>query len=386
MKYFIQLIIASSMLISNVEIAFAQKVKSENYNLLIGTYTSSGKSEGIYVYNFNVTTGISAYKSKAAGISNPSYLAISKDGKKVYSVSEAGRGKGSISAFNFNAASGELKWINSVTSGGDGPCYVEVDDRNNYVFSANYGGGSLAAIRVNEDGSLNGDVQSIQHEGSSVNKENQSKPHVHSAVLSPDNKFLLVADLGTDKVHTYRFIPGGKDALAPADPAFVNTKAGAGPRHLTFHPNGKFVYVVNELDGSVDAFSYNDGKLTSMQTITMLQEGFNGRIEAADIHCSADGKFLYASNREESNELVIYNIGKDGNLKLAGRQSVLGIAPRNFVIAPGGKFLLVANQNSDEIVVFRRNAKTGLLTDTGSRIAVGRPVCLKFVKLKRKRN
>ena len=380
MKYLIKLITVSLILIANIETSFAQKVKGENYNLLVGTYTSSGKSEGIYVYDFNVNTGASAYKSKATGISNPSYLAISKDKKNVYSVSEAGPGNGSISAFNFNAVTGELKLINSVTSGGDGPCYVEVDDSKKYVFSANYGGGSLAAIRVNDDGSLNSDVQRIQHEGSSIHKD-QSKPHVHAAVLSPDNKFLLVADLGTDKVHTYRFIPGGKDALAPADPAFVSTKAGAGPRHLTFHPNGKFVYVVNELDGSVDAYAYNDGKLTSLQTITMLREGFSGTIEAADIHCSADGKFLYASNREESNELLIYSVGKNGRLKFAGRQSVLGKAPRNFVIAPGGRFLLVANQNSDEIVVFRRNAKTGLLTDTGSRIAVGRPVCLKFVAI-----
>lgn len=378
MKRFKRSITLLSILITFFQISQAQKVKNENYNLLIGTYTSSGKSEGIYVYDFNINTGANSYKSKATGITNPSYLAISRNGKKVYSVSEAGRGKGSITAFDFDPASGELKLINSVTSGGDGPCYVEVDNSDKYVFSANYGGGSLAAIRVNEDGSLNDDVQSIQHEGSSVHKD-QTKPHVHTVVLSPDNKYLLVTDLGTDKVHTYRFTPGGRDALSPVTPAFVSTKAGAGPRHLTFHPNRKFVYVVNELNGSVDAFSYKDGKLTSLQTITMLRQGFNGTIEAADIHCSGDGKFLYASNREESNEIVIYRIAKNGKLKFAGRQSVLGKAPRNFVIVPGGKYLLVANQNSDEIVVFRRNAKTGLLTDTGSRIEIGRPVCLKFV-------
>jgi 6-phosphogluconolactonase len=378
MKRFKKSITLLSILITTFQISQAQKVKNENYNLLIGTYTSSGKSEGIYIYDFNINTGANSYKSKATEITNPSYLAISRNGKKVYSVSEAGRGKGSITAFDFDPASGELKLINSVTSGGDGPCYVEVDNSDKYVFSANYGGGSVAAIRVNEDGSLNDDVQSIQHEGSSVHKD-QTKPHVHTVVLSPDNKYLLVTDLGTDKVHTYRFTPGGRDVLSPATPAFVSTKAGAGPRHLTFHPNRKFVYVVNELNGSVDAFSFKDGNLTSLQTITMLRQGFNGTIEAADIHCSSDGKFLYASNREESNEIVIYRIAKNGKLKFAGRQSVLGKAPRNFVIAPGGKYLLVANQNSDEIVVFLRNAKTGLLTDTGSRIKIGRPVCLKFV-------
>lgn len=382
MKRFKKLIAASIFLVAGTGFVQAQKGANGNYNLLIGTYTKPGKSEGIYVYTFNVNTGTATYKSKVTGIANPSYLAISKNRKKVYAVSEAGRGNGSISAFNFNPASGDLKLVNSAPSGGDGPCYVAVDKNDKYVFAANYGGGSLGAIRVNEDGSLNQDVQSIQHEGSSVNKDNQSKPHVHTTVLSPDNKYLLVTDLGTDKVYSYRFKPGGRDALSEANPAFVNTRAGAGPRHLTFHPNGKFVYVVNELDGSVDAYGYKDGKLNPLQTITMLREGFNGIIEAADIHCSADGKFLYASNREESNEIVIYRIGKNGRLTFAGRQSVLGKAPRNFVIAPNGKFLIVANMNSDEIVVFNRNIQTGLLTDTGTRIAIGSPVCLKFVAVK----
>jgi len=378
MKRFKRVLSVSILLIACFQIAHAQKTKNEHYDLLIGTYTKPGKSEGIYVYDFNLKTGTATYKSKATGIANPSYLAITRNGKKVYAVSEAGRGKGSITAFNFDPKSGELKLINSVTSGGDGPCYVSVDKNDRYVFSANYGGGSLAAIRVNEDGSLNNDVQSIQHEGSSIHKD-QTKPHVHSVVLSPDNKYLLATDLGTDKVYTYQFNPSGKDALTEASPAYVSTKAGAGPRHLTFHPNGNFVYVVNELNGSVDAYTYKAGKLTPLQTITMLRDGFKGIIEAADIHCSADGKFLYASNREESNEIVIYMIGKDGRLKFAGRQSVLGKAPRNFVIAPGGKYLLVGNMNSDEIVIFKRNAQTGLLTDTGTRIAVGSPVCLKFV-------
>jgi 6-phosphogluconolactonase len=376
MKCLKKLITVSSILISAFEFSHAQKAKAENYDLLIGTYTKPGKSEGIYVYSFNVKTGANAYKSKATGIVNPSYLAITRNGKKVYSVSEAGRGKGSISAFDFDPASGQLKIINSVSSGGDGPCYVAVDGNGKFVFAANYGGGSLGAIRVNENGSLNEDVQSIQHEGSSVHKD-QKKPHVHSTVLSPDNKYVLSADLGVDKVFVYKINDSGKDLLTES--SFVSTKPGAGPRHITFHPNGKYVYVVNELDGSVDAFAYKDGKLTPLQTITMLREGFNGTIEAADIHCSEDGKFLYASNREECNEIVIYSIDKHGRLKFAGRQSVLGKAPRNFVIAPGGKYLLVGNMNSDEIVIFTRNAKTGLLTDTGTRIPIGSPVCLKFV-------
>lgn len=351
-----------------------------DYNLLVGTYTKEGKSDGIYVYDFNVKSGEFGLISNAPGIANPSYLAISKSGKKVYSVSEAGRGKGSISAFAFDPSTGELKLINTVSSGGDGPCYVEVDTDDKFVFSGNYSGGTLAAIRVNDDGSLDSSIQVIKHEGTSINKDNQSKPHVHSTVLSPDNKYLIVADLGTDKVHTYKFDKSAAEPLSPADPAYVSATPGAGPRHSTFHPNGKFVYVVNELDGSVTAYAYADGKLSPIQSITMLKEGYKGTIEGADIHCSPDGRFLYASNREESNEILIYAIGKDGKLKYAGRQSTLGKAPRNFVIDPTGKFLLVGNQNSDEIVIFTRNGKTGLLTDTGKRISLGMPVCLKFVK------
>ena len=359
--------------------SYAQEKKDKEYFLLIGTYTSPGKSEGIYVYDYNGATGNATFKTKA-NIQNPSYLAISKDHKKVYSVSEMGKGNGAISAFNFNNHTGELSFINSVSSGGDGPCYVAVSDKDDYVFSANYSGGSLAAIKVIENGSLGENIQSIQHEGKSIHKD-QYKPHVHSVILSPDNKYLIAADLGTDKIHVYRFRPEDENALSAAEPAFIKTKPGSGPRHLTFHPNGKFLYSINELDGSIGAYSYNDGKLQEIQSITMLPEGFKGTIEAADIHISPDGKFLYGTNREDANEIVTYSIQKNGKLKYAHRNSVLGKAPRNFAIDPAGNFLLVANQNTDEIIVFRRNKNNGGLTFTGTKIPISRPVCLKFVPI-----
>jgi 6-phosphogluconolactonase len=358
---------------------YGQPATNDRYHLLIGVYTSQSKSDGIYVYDFNEKSVSLRYKAKASGIVNPSYLAVSRDRRKVYSVSEMGKGKGTISAFTFNSVSGELGFINNVSSGGDGPCYVEVDDKGDYVFAANYSGGSLSAIPVNEDGSLNSGSQSIQHEGSSVNKESQTKPHVHATVLSPDNRYLLATDLGTDKVYIYCFDARNENPLSPANPPFVSVTPGSGPRHLTFHPKGKYVYVINELDGSISVFNYKDGALEATQTITLLATGFKGIIEAADIHISPDGKFLYGSNREESNEIVIYSILEDGRLKYSGRQSTLGKAPRNFAIDPTGKFLLVANQNSDEIVVFKRNKKTGSLQFTGKKISVGMPVCLKFV-------
>ena len=356
--------------------AFAQHQNDKKYFLLIGTYTSEGKSEGIYVYDYNSATGNATYKTKAV-IQNPSYLTLSKDFKKVFSVGEMGKGKGSISAFNFNSQSGELTYINSVSSGGNGPCYVSVTDNGDYVFSANYGGGSLGAIHVNENGSLDSNIQSIQHEGSSVHKD-QKKPHVHSAILSPDNKYVIAADLGTDKIHIYSLQSGRDKPLVAANQPFVKTKPGSGPRHLAFHPSGKYLYSVNELDGTVSAFTYNDGNLKDLQTITMLPAGFNGTIEAADIHLSADGRYLYATNREDLKEMLVYAVQKNGKLKFVQRQSVLGKAPRNFAIDPTGNFVLVANQNTDEIVVFRRNSKNGKLSFTGTKIPVSRPVCLKF--------
>ena len=357
---------------------FCQQAVDKKYYLLIGTYTGAGKSEGIYVYDYDAATGNAVYKTKAV-VQNPSYLTVSSDQKRIFSVSEMGKGKGSISAFEFDQRSGELTGINSVSSGGDGPCYVEVSDKGDYVFSANYGGGSLGAIRVNGNGSLDSNLQIIQHTGKSIHKD-QYKPHVHSVILSPDNKYLFAADLGTDKIHIYRFQPGNKKPLVPGTQPFIKTKPGSGPRHLTFHPKGKFLYSVNELDGSVNAYRYNGGKLKEIQSITMLPQGFIGTIEAADIHISPDGKYLYATNREDLNQILTYSIDKGGRLAFVKRDSVLGRAPRNFVIDPSGDFLLVANQNTDEIVVFKRNRENGMLEFTGQKIPVSRPVCMKFAE------
>src|SRR6185295_10470631 len=241
-------------------------------------------------------------------------------------------------------------------------------------FAANYGDGRLSAIRLNKDGSLDTSaIQSIQHTGSSINKESQNGPHAHSAVLSPDNRYVLSADLGTDRVNIYRFDSKATNSLSPANTPYATITPGSGPRHICFHPNGQYVYVVNEMGGTVDAFDYKDGVLNPKQSITMLPDGFTGIVEAADIHISADGKFLYASNREVRNEIVIYSINKDGKLSFTGRQPVMGSVPRNFVIDPSGKFLLVANQNSSEVIVFRRNANTGLLSFTGKKISIPGP-------------
>lgn len=355
-----------------------QSKNDKTFKLIIGTYTNSSNTDGIHIYDFDTRTGNYNYKSKVAGVENPTYLAISRDGKHVYSVNEVR--DGGISSFVFDSTSGELTFLNRVSSGGDGPCYVEVDDKNKYVFAGNYGSGSLCAISLKEDGTLSSDIQFIQQEGSSIDKSRQQGPHLHATVLSPDNRYLLTPNLGTDKVCIYLFDDTKtSQPLTPADPAFVSVKAGSGPRHITFHPNSKFVYLIQEMEGLITAFDYKSGKLVKKQMITMLSPDFKGRVGAADIHVSPDGRFLYGSNRGDANELVIYAINENGELNYAGRQPTLGKTPRNFVIDPAGNFLLVANQDSNEVVIFKRDNKTGLLTPTGKKILVSRPVCLKFV-------
>ncbi|MCJ7449340.1 MAG: lactonase family protein [Bacteroidales bacterium] len=356
---------------------YAEDNNKKSYDLVVGTYTSSTESEGLYVFDFDTQTGNFNLKSKTAGVENPSYFDISRDGNHLYSVNE--NKDGGISAFTFNRGSGELIFLNRVGSSGSSPCYISVDDKNKYVFAGNYGSGSLIAVPLKEDGSLGNDIQFIQQEGSSIDKSRQKGPHVHCTVLSPDNHYLITANLGTDKVCIYQFDASRiSQPLTPAEPAFVSVKSGSGPRHFVFHPNMKFAYLISEMGGMITVFDYKDGKLIEKQMITMLSPDFKGRVGAADIHISPDGKFLYGSNRGDANELVIYKIDKKGQLHLVGFQQTMGKTPRNFVIDPTGNFLLVANQDSNEIIIFKRDRRTGLLTSTGGKIQVNKPVCLKF--------
>lgn len=351
--------------------------KNPVYKLIIGTYTTHNNKDGIWVYNFNTLTGDFKYISKASDSDNPSFLTVTNDGKNLYAVNEVRTG--SVSAYGFDSGSGTLTFLNRVSSGGDSPCFVSVDDKKKFVFAGNYGSGSLSAIPIKEDGSLSDEIQTIQQEGSSIDKGRQAGPHVHSTVLSKDNKFLFTPNLGTDKVSIYNVDPGNsKQPLSPATPPFISVKPGSGPRHFVFHPNNKFAYLIQEMGSLITVFEYKNGVLNEIQSITMLAPDFKGSVGAADIHISADGKFLYGSNRGNANEIVIYSINKNGNLTLVGRQSTLGRTPRNFAIDPSGNFLLAANQGSNEVIIFKRDSKTGLLTPTDKKIQVSRPVCLRF--------
>ncbi|MDF3078143.1 MAG: lactonase family protein [Sphingobacteriaceae bacterium] len=351
------------------------------FNLLIGTYTNPGKSEGIYVYEFDSQTGALSYKNKVGGIKNPTFLAISPDENIVYAVNS--QDIGNIFSYKFDRPTGSLEFQSKQPAGGDNPCYVAVDSHSRYVFSGNYGGGSLSAIPLNKDGSLAENSQVIKHEGSSIDPERQDKPYVHSVVLSPDEHFLFVQDLGTDKLYNYKFDPNAPVPLTPAGQATVSVTPGSGPRHIIFHPKKKLAYVIHEMGGIISSFHYNDGELSPIEVVSMAAPGFTGEMRSAAIHISSDGKFLYGSNRGEANNIVIYSIDeKTGQLTLVGRQSAIGKGPRDFAIDPTGNFMLIANQDSNDIYVLKRDKKTGIPSETVAKIDVFAPVCLKFASVK----
>ncbi len=359
----------------------ALSTAAQQHYLLAGTYTS-GKSEGIYVYRFNsndaTVTAVSYIK-----ISNPSYLTVSPDEKYVYAVKENSNNKGgggSIAAFSFSKETGKLTLLNEQLSGGDDPCYISTNKTGKWVVAGNYSSGSLAVFRVRPDGSVGAATTRIQHTGSGPNLQRQEKAHVHCTLFSNDDRYLYVPDLGTDKVMIYSF-DAVNGNLTPAPQPFVGSVAGAGPRHICFHPLNRTAYLIEELGGTVVVFKNNHGLLTQVQRIHTLPD--TSMAGSADIHVSPDGRFLYASNRANSNTITIFKIDRsNGMLVRAGQQSTLGRTPRNFTLDPSGNFLLVANQNSDEVVIFKRDKNTGMLTDTKKRIAVGNPVCLKWISIK----
>ncbi|MET0637629.1 MAG: lactonase family protein [Chitinophagaceae bacterium] len=365
------LVMAASMVLN--------AASAQSQYLLTGTYTG-GKSKGIYVYSFDNNTG-RADSISMIEASNPSFIAVSPDGKYVFAVHENGKdGKGgTISSYSFNKNLGQLRLINTQSTEGDYPCYVEVDKSGKWVFAANYGTGNFTIFPVSDSGSLGEASVKISHQGSGTVKDRQEGPHVHSTNISPDNKILFVADLGIDKVMIYSF-NAQTGELIPAASVAAESRDGSGPRHMAFHPTHNWVYLMEEISGTVVAYEQNADKLKEIQRISSIPADKKGDAGSADIHVSPDGKFLYASNRGDFNDLVIYQIDpKKGTLKTVGFQSTLGKGPRNFSIDPSGKFLLVANQNSDEVVIFNRDAKTGKLVPTSEKIIVGNPVCLKWI-------
>ena len=368
-------VILTSLLVSLCLLSFAQ-----NTYMLVGTYTN-GKSVGVYVYDFNEANG-TAKVVDSITTQNPSYLAVSPNQKFVYAVNEKNnhdKNGGKVSAFAFDRSTGHLKLLNQQPSMGDDPCYISIDKTGKWAAVANYSSGTFSILPINADGALGAPSTTITDSGHGTNKERQEGPHVHSTVISPDNRYLFVADLGTDKESVYNFNDkNGK--IKPFQEPFAKLQDGSGPRHFVLHPSGKWAYVTQELSGSVTAFDYANGKLKQIQTLGTLPKDYKGPLGTADIHVSPDGKFLYVSDRGNANTIAIMKIDqKTGMLTMVGHESTKGLTPRNFNFDPSGNYMLVANQNSDNIVVFKVNRQTGMLTYTGNEIKVGNPVCVKWI-------
>lgn len=357
--------------------------KNQDYYVYVGTYTS-GESEGIYVYRMDSDTGALEYSSKVTGVENPSFLDIHPSGRYLYSVNEIGeyegKASGAVTAFYIHQSTGEISFLNQRATGGGAPCHVSVDATGKYLLVANYGGGSAAALPIGKDGRLGEASDFVQHKGSSVNEGRQTAPHAHSIVIDANNGYALVPDLGLDKILIYQLdLENG--GLIPNSQPWVRVHPGAGPRHLDFHPNREYAYVINELDSTFTAFRYDDrsGTLTEIQTISTLPEDFDGRSHCADVHVHPSGKFLYGSNRGHDSIVICSIDSETGMLDYMSCESTQGQTPRNFCLNPAGTFLLAANQQTNSIVTFTVNPDTGELTETGHVVEVPTPVCLKML-------
>ncbi len=371
------------LLLVLVTVTAARESPKNKYLLFVGSYTEK-ESKGIYAYRFDAASSELTPLGVVAESANPSFLAIDPSRRFLYAVNEVqnykGASSGAVSAFSIDRQTGKLSLLNEVPSRGADPCYIAFDNTGKYALVANYTGGSVAVFPVQPDGHIGEPSAFIQHEGSSVNKERQEGPHAHWIETASDNRFAVAVDLGLDELLVYRF-NASKGSLTPNDPPYAKLDPGVGPRHLAFHPDGKFAYVVNELQSSITAFTYDGsrGVLQKLNTVTTLPKGFSGSNDTAEIKVHPSGKVLFASNRGHDSIAVFSIDSHTGTLTLVDHFSTQGKTPRNFEIDPTGKLLFVANQDTDNIVVFRINPNDGRLTPTGQILHVPAPVCLKFM-------
>jgi 6-phosphogluconolactonase len=371
-----------ALALPNVAFPESLKVGPAELPLYVGTYTS-GKSEGIYLYSLNLTSGELKRIDVTKDVKDPSFLALAPNRRYLFAVNEVeefnGKKSGALSAFAIDQRTGGLRLLNQQPSLGGAPCYVTVDRTGRFALVANYSGGNVAVLPIRSDGSLGEATDVKQDEGSSINVDRQQGPHAHCIVLDPTNRFAYACDLGTDKIMSFRF-DARRGKLIPNQKPWIAAKPGAGPRHLTFHPSGKYAYLTNEMHVTVSAFAVDRlrGNLIEMQTLPALPREPTAADSGADIHVSPDGRFLYCSNRGHDSIAAFKVDARSGKLTFVAHESTGGKTPRNFAIDPTGAFLLVANQNSDSIVTFRRDINTGRLSATGHDAEVPSPVCLKF--------
>ena len=406
-RYALCLVIAGGLSLAGVQTAHAQ---GGDFFMYVGTYTGfkwvhhsrpyglgESHSKGIYVSRFRATTGEFSEPVLAAEMINPSFLTVSPDHRFLYAVSEDPLSVGPpldhssyVSAFAIDSASGRLRLLNTVPASGTSTCFISMDKTGKYVMLANFGSGSVSVIRVREDGSLGELTSFIQDSGSSVDPRIQFEPHPHSIVVSPDNRYAIVSDLGLDRVLIFRF-DAQTGRLSPPDPPFATVYPGSGPRHFTFDPAGKFGYQLSEMSGTVDVFAWDTskGSLSEVQRVQTVPHDFFGGNHSAEIEVHPNGKFLYESNRRTKSEeerapdtIGVYSVDPQTGMLTPVEQSLTGgVMPRFFTIDPTGAYLLAANQISNNVVLYKIDPSTGRLLKTNTEINVDTPVCLKFVPM-----
>ena len=356
-------------------------LEADSLFLLVGSYASA-REKGIKLFTFDLETGEERYVTGLSGIANPSYLTVSSDHTRIYAVGENEIDNSSASALALDLSAGKLSLLNTELTQGAAPCYIALSPCEDFVLTANYNGGNISIFRRDKDGKLQ-EPRIIGFIGNGLDPIRQDKPHLHCIGFTPDEKYMLAVDLGTDCIHVFPINKQDKDGSVPFldedNPQNILLPPGYGPRHLCFSSDKNYLYLITELSGDVVVFKYMDETLHIVQTVKADILGAQG---SADIHISPDGNFLYASNRLEGDGIAIFSINKeDGTLEKVGYQST-GIHPRNFVISPDGSYLLVACRDSNEIQIFKRDKQSGLLQHTGRNIELSKPTCLKFIQRK----
>jgi 6-phosphogluconolactonase (cycloisomerase 2 family) len=378
------LVLASSLTAISV-----QAKSMTDYDVLVGAYTA-GASEGIYRYGFNTQTGqLEAKPRQVIKSENPSWLTLSKDQHHLFAVNENGPGQtdvvGKVSSFAIDPKTHAVSFINQIDSKGEEPTHSNLSLDGRFLFVANYAvhpdpGGSLAVVPVGKDGKLSPVAQTATHEASKVNPERQASPHVHSAVPTPDGKYLIAMDLGADKMFVFNYDGKKTQPLTPAKTPSVDLPPGSGPRHLLFSKDGKHAWLTMEMSAQVAVFDYHDGAFKRTALVDLANKDGQQYRAAGGLHTSPDGKFLYVANRGEANELVVFSIdSSNGQLKEVQRRSVEGKEPREFSFDPSGHFVLIANQKSNQIVTVRVDPKTGLLGETVQKVDFDSPSDFRFL-------
>ena len=354
----------------------------QNTYVFLGSYNRDLTAESIQVYQLDTVKGKLNKITSAKNIINPSYLTLSPNGKFLYACTDTKTpNAGSVSSFEFNPESKSLTFLNKQSSGGENPVYLSVHKSGKWLVNGNYNEGSVSIHPILENGKIDTIAQNFQYSDGSVNKERQTKSHVHSTVFSPQNDYLFMPDLGADKIRCYRFDATQKQPLIATEVPFTKTDLEAGPRHFTFHPNEKLGYCIEEMAGAISVYEYQDGTLKQIQRINTHPDTLTAGFESSDIHISPDGKFLYATNRGKENNIAIFSINEKGLLKNIGYQSTLGNHPRVFALDESGKFLIATNVNSGNVVVFKRNQKTGLLKKVGNEVTMENVSCVQIKRI-----